>query len=383
MTTTQHVDEQTLIALAMDRHESNSHIDQCDECRHDLELWNRVADVARVSVASVPSPGVDLAERILINLGGGPADAQGSPRLPRRAASWRPTRGTRWLVAAALVTVVVAVVAITLSIGSAAPSDAMVLAKIRTTPGLIASAAKTVNATQYSTVREQDGFVVINYRVHGVFSPQTNAFQYTTTTQYPGQVSTSWTILSDGSLVYLPCNAEFRLLGKNPCIAYPAQSGVGSDRLAVSFLREAQGPVTRLGERTIGSTETVGYGLTIPSSAYVATAVPSERSLLDQELSTTKSMRIEVWSDSQGLPRELDTTYTYRQASPAALLTVTSHERLRYSDSPPRLDVPTKPSVLLAPNVNAAQQLLNTYDNEVGACFREGTPICGSSGQGG
>ena len=202
-----------------------------------------------------------------------------------------------------LVALAVAVVAITLSIGSAAPSDAMVLAKIRSTPGLIASAAGTVHATQYSTVREQDGFVVINYRVEGVFSPRTNAFQYTTTTLYPGQVSDHWTILSDGSLVYLPCNVEFRLLGKNPCIAYPAQSGVGSDRLAVSFLRGAQGPVTRLGERMIGSSETIGYGLTIPSSAYVATAVPSERSLLDQEFSTTKNVRIDVWSDSQGSHR--------------------------------------------------------------------------------
>jgi hypothetical protein len=226
----------------------------------------------------------------------------------------------------------------------------------------------TVYEVNDATEREQNGYVVANYHDKDVVSPRTNAFQVTSTTQYPGQISTTSTTSSDGSLVYLPCNPRYGLIGKKPCIAYRAQGGVGSDRLATTFLREAHGPVTRLGERTIGSQQTTGYGLTIPVSAYVAGAMPSERSWLGQELSPAKNLRIDLWSDSRGLPLEMDITFTYEETSalPAKLLTTTEHESLSYSESIPRLSVPNRQTVTVAPNLTAAEQLEKQYANALG-----------------
>ena len=62
----------------------------------------------------------------------------------------------------------------------------------------------TVYEVNNATEREQDGYVVANYHDKDVVSPRTNAFQVTSTTQYPGQISTTSTTSSDGSLVYLP-----------------------------------------------------------------------------------------------------------------------------------------------------------------------------------
>jgi hypothetical protein len=226
----------------------------------------------------------------------------------------------------------------------------------------------TVYADSSSTDREQNGFVVETYFDKDVFSPRTNAFMSTSTTQYPGQISTTTVTSSDGSLVYLPCNPRYDQISKKPCIAYPAQGGVGSDPLAATYLREAQGPVTWLGTRRIGSQETTGYGLTVPVSAWVASALPSLRSLLDQYLSTTKNLRLDVWVDSQGLPLQLDTTFTYEETSaqPAKLLTETENERLRYSEAIPRISVPNRGTVTVAPNLTAAEQLENQYANALG-----------------
>jgi hypothetical protein len=226
----------------------------------------------------------------------------------------------------------------------------------------------TIYEVNDATEQEQNGYVVANYHDKDVVIPRTNAFQVTSTTQNPGQLSTTSTTSSDGSLVYLPCNPRYDLIGKKPCIAYRAQGGVGSDRLATTYLREAQGPVTRLGERTIGSQQTTGYGLTIPVSAYAAGALPSERSLLGQELFPAKNLRIDVWSDSRGLPLELDVTFTYTETSalPAKLLTTTEHERLSYSESIPRLSVPNRQTVTVTPNLTAAEQLEKQYANALG-----------------
>ena len=62
----------------------------------------------------------------------------------------------------------------------------------------------TVYEDNDSTEREQNGYVVENYHGEDILSPRTNAFEATSTTQYPGQISTTTTTSSDGSLVYLP-----------------------------------------------------------------------------------------------------------------------------------------------------------------------------------
>ena len=385
MTTTQHIDEQTLIAIAMDPHQSNPHIDRCEVCRHDLELWRAIAEAAQISVASVSPPRDDLAERILASLGEVPADSQSTVRMRLNARRRRPPHRTRWLVAATLVALAVAVVAVTLSIGSEGPSTAAVLRRIRNAPTLIASTAKAVYVNSYSTIREQDGFLVTNYRIKGVFNPRTNAFKVTVTNQYPGQHSGTVTYSSDGSLLYLPCNLNFRLIGKPPCIAFPAQGNGRSDWLALTYLREARRPVTRLGERTIGSSETTGYGLTVPITAGSVGVLPFGSLFGPSGINASKNFRVDVWSDSRGLIQQLDVTYTYKEtsAAPPKLVTITEHERLSYGKSAPRLSVPNRQTVLVAPNESAAEQLVKSYGDYVGECFRGGTPICAPSSQGG
>ena len=289
-------------------------------------------------------------------------------------------RHAPWLAAAIIAAFAVVALVIVLSVDSVVPSSASVLTKIRHAPTVVASAYKSVDASLYSTVRAHDGVVVMNYRSRAVYSPQSNAFQDTVATVYPGQLSSSWTYSSDGSLVYIPCDSNFELIGQKPCLAYPAQRGSASDRLSVTLLHDARGPVTTLGERTIDGIETAGYRLTVPATAYVAGAEPSQRSLLGQELATTKYLRMEVWSDSRGLPVELDYIVDYRTTSPPALLSETVHEDLRYSETAPRIKVPSSNEVLVVPSLQAVDQRLSTYAADIQACG--GTERCGVDNRG-
>jgi hypothetical protein len=268
---------------------------------------------------------------------------------------------------------VAVVVSILLALGSTAPSDAMVLASINRSPSLVVSVSKTVRFTETTVVRAPQGYTIIGYRTQGGLRPGINEFQYSTSLVYPGGPPTnSTTYVSDGSLVYLPCDLEWRQIGKEPCIAYPAQQGGTWNRLSLTFLKDARGPVARLGQRKITSVETTGYRVTVPVAAYVAGALPSDRSLVQQSLATTKSLRIDVWSDNSGLPRELDLTYTQAQVSPAALLHVTVQERLSYSQVPLRVTPPGRNTVVIAPSLNAAIQLAKSYNAQLSACFHSG-----------
>ena len=116
-------------------------------------------------------------------------------------------------------------------------------------------------------------------------------------------------------------------------------------------------PVTTLGERAIDGIETGGYRLMVPATARMyAGAEPSLRSLLGQELATTKYLRMEVWSDSCGLPVELDDTVDYRTPSPPTLLSETVREDLRYSEATLRIKVPLSSEVLVVPSLQAVDQ---------------------------
>jgi hypothetical protein len=384
MTATQHVDEQTLISAATDPLLRHRHIEVCSECQRELTAWRRIADIAQDAVASAPPPGEDLADRILASISATPQESRSSERPIRQgrghARGHAIARPSPWLAAAIVAVLVVVAVVIAFSVDSVAPSSAAVLAKIRHTPTAVASASKSVDESLYSTVRARDGVVVMIYRGRGVYSPQTNAFQFTVATAYPGQHSSSSTYSSDGSLVYIPCNLDFELIGQKPCLAYPVQGGSASDRLSVSLLRNARGPVTNLGERTIDGAETTGYRLIVPATAFVAGAEPSVRSLLGQELATTRFLHMNVWSDNRGLPVELDYTLSYRTTSPPALLTETVHERLHYSETAPRIKVPSSNELLVVPNLKAAEQHLSSYRADLQACG--GTERCGVDSQG-
>lgn len=380
MTATQHVDEQTLLSAAADSSLHSHHIEVCPQCQRDLASWRRIADLARDAVASVPLPGEDRADRVLASISATPQESRYSERSIRQGRGHAMVRNAPWLAAAIIAVFAVVALVIALSVDSVVPSSASVLTKIRHAPTVVASAYKSVDASLYSIVRDADGVVVMNYRTGAVYSPQTNAFRETVETVYPGQLSSSWTYSSDGSLVYTPCDTVFELIGQKPCLAYPAQGGSASDRLSVSLLHDARGPVTKLGERTIDGAETVGYRLTVPATAYVAGAVPSQRSLLGQELATTKYLRMDVWSDSRGLPVQLDYTVHYRTTSPPALLSETVHEDLRYSETAPRITVPSSNEVLVVPSLQAVDQRLSTYAADIEACG--GTQRCGVNSRG-
>ncbi len=261
-----------------------------------------------------------------------------------------------------------AAVSVFLALGSTAPSDAMVLATIKRSPSLAATAFKTIRFTSDEVERAPQGYTIIGYRSQGSLSPGSNAFEYAINLVYPGGPPTkSVTYLSDGSLVYLPCEPAWNEIGKRPCTAYPAQRGRTPNGLPLGYLRQARGPVVHLGKRTIGSVETTGYGVTVPVSAYLADALPSERSLEQQSLATAKTLRIDVWSDHRGLPRQLDLTFTQVQATPRALLHITIQERLSYDQVPLQVTVPSRSTVVIAPNLSAALQLANRYNEEFGS----------------
>ncbi len=135
----------------------------------------------------------------------------------------------------------------------------------------------------------------------------------------------------------------------------------------------------------IGSSETTGYGLSVPISASSVGALPFGTLAGPSGIPSSKNFRVDVWSDEQGLIRQLDITYPYKEISvaPSKLLTITERVRLGYGESAPQVAVPKRRTVMVAPNESVAEQLVKSYDDHVGSCFREGTPICGPSSQGG
>ena len=84
---------------------------------------------------------------------------------------------------------------------------------------------------------------------------------------------------------------------------------------------------------------------------------------------------MEVWSDSCGLPVELDDTVDYRTPSPPTLLSETVREDLRYSEATLRIKVPLSSEVLVVPSLQAVDQCLSTYAADIEACG--GTERCG------
>ena len=177
----------------------------------------------------------------------------------------------------------------------------MVLKSIRSSPRVAAMFSQTVHSTALEVDRAPQGFIDIEWSSHGAADPRTNAFVDTTKAIIPGGDphfgSSTW--VSDGSLVYLPCDTSWILIGEKPCLAYPAQSGTASGSPSLTFLRYASGPVARLGERKIDGVETNGYRVSVPVSALVQSVVASERSLAQYEDLTISNVHVEVWSDER------------------------------------------------------------------------------------
>jgi hypothetical protein len=292
---------------------------------------------------------------------------RGSPVPPRdrRALTSRGwARGRRWVIAIPIF-VAALVLVLTLGFGSSAPSDAMVLKSIRSSPRVAAMSSQTVHWTALEVDRAPQGFIDVEYSGHGAADPRTNAFVNTTKAIIPGGDPNfaSSTTVSDGSLVYLPCDASWTLIGEKACLAYPAQSGTAPGSPSLTFLRYASGPVTRLGERDIDGVETNGYKVSVPVSALVQNVVASERSLTQYEDSTISNVRVEVWSDQRGLPRQLDFTFLVHQATLSAVLHASQREQLSYSTTPLKVSVPSQNTVTVAPDLNAALLLASQYRN--------------------
>jgi hypothetical protein len=225
--------------------------------------------------------------------------------------------------------------------------------------------SQTVHSTALEIDRAPQGFIDIEYRTHGAADPRTNAFVFTTKVIIPGGDShfASSTTLSDGSLVYLPCDASWILIGKNPCIAYPAQNETASGSPSLTFLRSASGPVVRLGERKIDGVETNGYEVSVPVSALAQSAVASERSLAQYEDSSISNVHVEVWSDQRDLPRQLNFSFLVHQATLSAVLRASQKVQLSYSSAPLKVSVPNQNTVTVAPDVHAAFLLEGQYQN--------------------
>ena len=286
------------------------------------------------------------------------------PRIERALTSGGWAKDRRWAIAVPIVVVVLALV-LTLGFGSSATSDAMVLKSIRNSPSVAAMFSQTVHSSILEVDRAPQGFIDIEYNTLGAADSRTNAFVDTTRTIIPGGDPhfASSTTVSDGSLVYLPCDASWILIGKKPCLAYPAQSGTAPGSPSLTFLRYASGPVARLGERDIDGVETNGYRVSVPVNALAQNAVPSERSLLQYENSTVSNVHVEVWSDTQGLPRQLDFTFLVHQATLSAVLRASEKEQLSYSTAPLKVSVPSRNTVTVASNLNAALLLDDQYRN--------------------
>ncbi len=281
------------------------------------------------------------------------------------------TKNRRWMIAAPIV-VAALVLALTLGFGSGAPSDAMVLKSIRSSPSVAAMLFQTVHSTALEVDRAPQGFVDIEYSTHGAVDPRTNAFDLTTKAIIPGGASFgSSTTVSDGSLVYLPCNPQWTFIGKKPCLAYPAQSGTASGSPSLTFLRHASGPVARLGEREIDGVETIGYRVSVPVSALVQSVIPSERSLVQYADSTISDVHVEVWSDPRGLPRQLDFTFLVHQATLSAVLRASEKQQLSYSTASLKVSVPRRNTVAVASNLNEAVLLESQYRNALIVYFKQ------------
>jgi hypothetical protein len=368
MTITPHLNDEAMIAIVTNGAAgpgAASHIDRCSSCTHGLEVWRRISDLANVSVDSVPPASAELAERVLGQLGD-PDGRGAAPPTGRTVFRGRDRhRRARWLIPVP-VAVAAVVLAVTIGSGSTAPSDALVLDTIRNSP--VAAATLTHHFTSETVLRAPQGYIAIEYHDHGADSPHSNAFEVTSTEIEPdGPRINPTTIVSDGSFVYLPCEAGWRSIGQKPCVAYPAQGGAPG---SLADLRTAHGPVVRLGERKVDGVETTGYGVAVSVSAMVSTLIPSERSLSQYDNATVSDVHMKVWSDSRGLARELDVTWLERQSNLPALLHGSETERLSYSKTPLQVSVPDRSTVTFVPNVTAAINLENRYQNELIACSR-------------
>ncbi len=255
MTRTRHLDDEALITIAQDNSPSAaapSHVDSCPFCAHELEVWRRISDLARVNVDLVPPAKEDLPQRVFGELVSPPRRSSVPSRSRRVLTSHGWSRGGRWVIAVPIV-IAALVLALTLGFGSSAPSDALVLKTIRSSPSVAAMFSQTVHLTALEVDRAPQGFIDIEYSTDGAVDPRTNAFDLTTKAIIPGGASYgSSSTVSDGSLVYLPCNPQWTFIGKKPCLAYPAQSGTASRLtvLDVSALRQrASGPARRTRHR--------------------------------------------------------------------------------------------------------------------------------------
>ena len=136
MTRTRHLDDEALITIAQVNSPSvgsSSHVDSCPLCAHELEAWRRISDLARVSVDLVPPAKEHLPQRVFGQLDSPPRRSSVPPRSRRvlRSRGW--SRGGRWVIAVPIV-IAALVLSLTLDFGSSAPSDAMVLKTIRSSP---------------------------------------------------------------------------------------------------------------------------------------------------------------------------------------------------------------------------------------------------------
>ncbi len=384
MTRTPHVDDEALITIAAHDAaipEAVSHIEQCSICTQELAIWRRISNLAKASVASVPLAGEELAQRVLgqLDAPAGPSQASVTRRLARQHRGWN--RRVRWLIPASIMTIVVVLIA-TLGFGPTVPSDSLVLMTIRDSPVVAATASQTVNESENELLTAPQGYTVIEYRTHASFSPRTNAFVLTSREIESGgpQLNPQKTV-SDGSLVFLPCLSDQPFLGYKGCVAYPAQEGRAPGSPTLAFLRSAQGPVVRLGHRQIDNVETTGYGVTVPANAVVQSQIPSLRSLVQYGISTAEAFdfHMDVWSDSRGLPREVDESYIIRQhqADLPGLLHVSITKSFTYSKSSLRVSVPAITNVAVMPNIEAAvhyedlyENALTTYDDQFGHGFK-------------
>jgi hypothetical protein len=373
MTHLRHLDDETLITLAVSYDaDAASHVDSCPLCAHELTTWRRISEMARVSVDGVLPASEALPPRLF---GDVDKPLQRSPLLPKGRRALVPrhwSRSGRWAIAVPIV-VAALVLVLTIGFGSNAPSDAMVLKTIRNSPNTAATFSQTVHLTALEVDRAPQGFIDVEYSTHGAVDPRTNAFDLTTKAIIPGGDPNfaSSTTVSDGALVYLPCDASWILIGKKPCLAYPAQSGTAPGSPSLTFLRYASGPVARLGERDIDGVETNGYRVSVPVSALAQSVVPSERSLVQNSSSTISDLHVEVWSDQQGLPRQLNLTFLVHQATLSAVLRASEKEQLRYSTAPLKVSVPKRSTVAVASNLQAALLLESQYRNALIAYFKQ------------
>jgi hypothetical protein len=331
------------------------------------ELMNAAPQAPSITVIASLQPTSSTRESVGGNTDAGP-QGQRSPaqRIGRKWLTFpgRTAMGRRWVIALPIAAAAL-VLALTLGFESTTPSDATVLKAIKSSPDVVAMLSQTVHSTSLEIDRAPQGFIDIEYESHSAADPRTDAFTVTTKAIIPGGDPSfgSSTTASNGSLVYLPCNQNWILIGEKPCLAYPAQNGAASGPPSLAFLRYASGPVVRLGQREIGGIETNGYRVHVPVSALVRSAVPSERSLLQYQNSTISDVHVEVWSDQQGLPRQLDFTFLVHQATLSAVLRASETQRLSYSTSPMKVTVPSRSTVTVAPSLNSALALENQYRN--------------------